>query len=339
MFKLKNKDYNDKKNVLVHSSYFKIKIKKYYIFNALLFVLLVGASLFTGVYDIHNNVNGWQMFQITRISRTIALILTGISMALCGMVMQITARNKLVAPSTTGSIEWAGLGLILVYILIPSPSILIRTLGAILFSFIGTVLFFVLFKRIKFQNSKVIPIVGIMFGAIISAVSNFIALSFNASQILSVWFSGSFSSVETGRYELLWSVVIVTIIIYVYANRLTIASLGEAISQNLGVNYQRILMLSTILVSLTIGVVSSVIGNIPFLGIVIPNVVSRFCGDHLKTNLPIVALLGASTLMFCDILARIVIKPFEVPVSLILGIFGSIFLIFLLINKRGFKNE
>lgn len=329
----------NQKSVKLHSSDFNIKKNKYYILAFLLFLSLVIISLFTGVYDIKNNKNGWEMFHITRISRTIALILTGISMSICGIVMQIISRNKLVVPTTTGTIEWAGLGLISTYLLIPSPTILQRTIGAIFFSFFGTIIFFFLIKRVKLQSSIVIPIVGIMFGAIISSISNFIGLMFNATQTLSVWFSGSFSTIESGRYELLWFVVVVTAIIYIYADRLTVASLGEDIAKNLGINYNQILLISTILISLTIGVVSAVIGNIPFLGLIVPNIISRFFGDNLKTNLPLVALLGASVLIACDILARIVIMPFEVPVSLILGTFGAVIFIILLLNKRGVRNE
>src|SRR5699024_8864228 len=101
-----------------------------------------------------------------------------------------------------------------------------------------------------------------------------------------------------------------------------------------GVNYQRVLLLGTGLVAIATGVVTVVVGNLPFLGLIVPNVVSMIRGDDLRSNLPWVCLLGIAIVTVCDLIGRTIIMPFEVPVSLILGIVGAVVFIALLLRQR-----
>lgn len=300
-------------------------------------IVLAIASIFIGAYDIFKEGNSSQMIFITRIPRTLALMLAAVAMSLSGIVMQLISQNKLVEPTTTGTIEWAGLGLVLVYILIPSPSLLQRMTGAIIASFIGSMVFFYLLKNIKLKSSLFVPIVGIMLGAVISAVSTFIGLEFNMTQVIEVWFQGSFAPVQRGRYEYLFVIILITIAIYRYADKLTIAGLGEDITTNLGLNYNQIILRANILIAIACGIVAAVIGNIPFLGLIVPNLVSLYRGDDLRANIPWVCLVSMIVMLVADILSRIIIAPFELPVSLILGSAGSIIFIIILLNQRRFK--
>ncbi|WP_226793789.1 ABC transporter permease [Bacillus sp. B1-b2] len=298
-------------------------------------VIILGIiSLFTGVYDISGQEDGMEMFFITRVPRTVALMLTGAAMAMAGLVMQLITQNRFVEPTTTGTIEWSGLGLLLVYLLFPSPSLVLRMTGAIIFSFIGTMIFFLFLRRVKLRSSLIVPIIGLMLGAVISAVSTFIGLTFQMTQSIESWFVGSFAAVQVGRYEYLWLIVIVTILIFLFANRLTLAGLGEDVATSLGLNYNRIVLLGTALISFAVGIVAAVIGNLPFLGLIVPNIVSMFRGDDLRSNLPWVCLIGMGTITLCDIISRTIIMPFEVPVSLILGTIGSVVFITILLRQR-----
>ncbi len=291
-------------------------------------------SLFTGVYDIWGQEDGWDMFFITRIPRTVALMLTGAAMAMSGLVMQLITQNRLVEPTTTGTVEWAGLGLLSVYLFIPAPSLVLRMTGAILFSFIGTMIFFLFIRRVKLRSSLIVPIIGLMLGAVISAVSTFMGLFFQMSQIIEGWFVGSFAAVQVGRYEYLWLIVIVSILIFIYANRLTLAGLGEDVATSLGINYSRLILLANGLIAVAVGIVAAVIGHLPFLGLIVPNLVSMFRGDDLRSNLPWVCLMGMGTITLCDIISRTIIMPFEVPVSLILGTVGAVVFIVILLRQR-----
>ena len=132
-------------------------------------------------------------------------------------------------------------------------------------------------------------------------------------------------------------IVIVTIVIFIYADRLTLAGLGEDIATSLGINYNRIILLGTGLISAAVGIVTVVIGNLPFLGLIVPNIVSMYRGDDLRSNLPWVCVLGMGTITFCDIISRTIIMPFEVPVSVILGTVGAFIFILILLKQRRSK--
>ena len=201
-------------------------------------------------------------------------------------------------------------------------------------------IFFLFLRRVKLRSSLIVPIIGMMLGAVISAISTFVGLVFQMTQNIETWFVGSFASVQIGRYEYLWLIVIVTFLIFMYADRLTLAGLGEDVATSLGVNYNRIVLFGTGLISFAVGIVAAVIGNLPFLGLIVPNIVSMYRGDDLRSNLPWVCVIGMGTITLCDIISRTIIMPFEVPVSLILGTVGAVvFIIILLKTKEAKMNK
>ena len=313
------------------------KIDRSLIILIILVLLLAIISILTGAYSLRENHEGWKMIFITRIPRTLSLMLTGAAMSMSGIVMQLITQNKLVEPTTTGTIEWAGLGLILAYLLVPSASLLLRTTSAIIFSFLGSMIFFLLLRNIKLKSSLFVPVLGIMMGAVVSAISTFVALEFNMTQSLEIWFAGSFAPMQKGRYEYLYFIIIITILIYIYADKLTLAGLGEEVATNLGLNYKKIILVANILVSIATGLVASVVGNVPFLGILVPNLVSMYRGDNLRENLPYTCLSAMIVIMLADIIGRTIIAPFEVPVSLILGSVGSIGFLIIIFTRGGKK--
>ena len=295
---------------------------------------LLAVSLLTGVYDIFGGDGGAEMFQITRIPRTIALVLAGAAMAMCGLVMQLLTQNRFVEPTTTGTTEWAGLGLMCTVILWPDATILARMLGAILAAFIGTLIFFMFLRRVSLKSSLIVPIVGIMLGAVVGAVSTFVAIQTDMLQALGIWFAGSFTTILRGQYETLWIVALVVVAVFVTADRFTVAGLGKDIATNVGLNYDRIILIGTVLVAIATGIVTVVVGNLPFLGLIVPNIVSMLRGDDLRSNLPWVCLLGIAIVTVCDLIGRIIIMPFEIPVSLILGVVGAAVFVALLLRQR-----
>nr|WP_083279072.1 ABC transporter permease [Corynebacterium riegelii] len=296
-------------------------------------VALLIASMAVGQYDILGSADGWEMFQITRVPRTIALVLAGAAMAMCGLIMQMLTQNRFVEPTTTGTTEWAGLGLLTSYVLFPNGTIMTRMVMAVVFAFVGTMVFFAFLRKVTLRSSLIVPIVGIMLGAVVSSVSTFFALKTDLLQSLGVWFAGSFTSVIVGQYEVLWIVLAVVIAVFFYADRLTAAGLGEDIATNIGLNYNRVVLVGTSLVAIAAGVVTVTVGNLPFLGLIVPNIVSMMRGDDLRSNLPWVCLLGITIVTVCDILGRTVIAPFEMPVSVILGVVGAVVFIALIVKQ------
>ena len=272
------------------------------------------------------------MFFTTRVPRTVALILSGAVMAMSGLVMQLITQNRFVEPTTTGTTEWAGLGLIGIMIVWPTAPILVRMVAAVVAATVGTTIFFLFLRRVSLRSSLVVPIVGIMLGAVVGALSTFVALQFDMLQSLGVWFAGSFTSVIKGQYEVLWIVTIVLVVVWFIADRLTAAGLGEDVATNLGINYKNVMLVGTLLIAVATGVVTVVVGNLPFLGLIVPNIVSLIRGDNLRKNLPWVALLGVGTVTACDLIGRTIIMPFEIPVSVVLGVVGAAVFIALLVR-------
>jgi iron complex transport system permease protein len=295
---------------------------------------LVVASLFTGVYDVVGAEDGAHMFAVTRIPRTVALVLAGAAMAMSGLVMQLLTQNRFVEPTTTGTTEWAGLGLLAVMVLAPDASIAARMAGAIVAAFVGTMVFFAFLRQVSLRSSLVVPIVGIMLGAVVGSVSTFVALQTDMLQSLGVWFAGSFTAVVRGQYEPLWIVGAVGIAVFLAADRFTLAGLGEEVATNVGLDHDRIVLLGSALVAVATGVVTVVVGNLPFLGLVVPNLVSMVRGDDLRSNLPWTCLVGIAVVTVCDLVGRTLIMPFEIPVSLVLGVVGAVVFIALLLRQR-----
>ncbi|MCM3502712.1 iron chelate uptake ABC transporter family permease subunit [Microbacterium sp. P26] len=295
---------------------------------------LVIVSLFVGAYDLGADDFGGEIFVISRVPRTIALVLAGCAMAVSGLIMQMLTQNRFVEPSTTGTTEWAALGLLVTVLLVPAAPLWVRMVIASIAAFVGTMVFIGILQRISLRSSLVVPLIGIMLGAVVSAFTTYLAVSTNSLQMLGTWFMGSFTSIVRGRYEVLWVVAIVVLLVFLYADRITVAGLGRDIATSVGLDHTRVLLIGTALVAVATGVTTVVVGFLPFLGLVVPNLVSMWRGDNARTNLPWVCLGGVAIVVVCDIVGRVIRAPFEVPVSMILGVVGSAVFITLLLRMR-----
>ena len=145
---------------------------------------------------------------------------------------------------------------------------------------------------------------------------------------------GDFSGVLQGRYELIYLSIPAVALTYLYANKFTVVGMGESFSKNLGLNYRAVMNIGLFCVSLTVSVIVITVGIIPFLGLIIPNIVSVLFGDNLRKTLPITAMFGAIFLLICDIVGRLIIFPFEVPIGMTVGIIGGVIFLVLLMKRR-----
>jgi iron complex transport system permease protein len=298
-------------------------------------------SLFIGVSDVTPaslfgapaGDRSVQVLLLSRIPRTIAIVLAGAAMAICGLVMQMLVRNKFVEPSTIGTTEAAGLGLLVVTILAPGLSLFAKMLVAAAFALASTLVFVRLLRALPLRSVVLVPLVGLMLSGIIGAISTYIAFNYDLLQTLSVWMTGDFSGVIAGRYELLWIVAALTAVVYIVSDRFTVAGLGEEFTTNLGLNYRRTLGVGLVVVSLVTAVVVVVVGALPFLGLVVPNVVSLMIGDNLRRALPWVAVLGSGFVLVCDIIGRVVRYPYEIPIGVVVGVVGAALFLVLLLRR------
>ena len=313
-------------------------MKKSYLF--LLLLILTILSLFVGVHGV--SITGLlegdeierMLFIKTRFPRTISLILAGGMLSVGGKIMQHLMQNKFVSEGTIGMMDSARLGILIVMIFLPNSSILTRSFAAFVFAYVGVLLFLSLSKVLPKGDPMILPLTGVMFGNIIGAIATFLAYQFQVVQNVSSWLQGNFATVMEGSYELIYVTIPVFILLYFLGYQITIAGLGSELSTNLGLNHQRLQWIVFALVALGSSSVLLMVGAIPFLGVVVPNLVSLFYSDHFKNTMGLTAIFGAIFLLVCDIIARVLIAPYEIPVSVVVGVIGGALFLFLLMRRR-----
>ncbi|RDY84002.1 ABC transporter permease [Bacillus amyloliquefaciens] len=310
----------------------------------LLLAVLACTSIFIGVEDLSpldifylNKEQASTLFE-SRLPRLASIIIAGMSLSICGLIMQQISRNKFVSPTTAGTMDWARLGILISLMLFTSASPLVKMSIAFIFALAGNFLFMKILERIKFNDAIFIPLVGLMLGNIVSSIATFIAYKYDLIQNLSSWLQGDFSLVVKGRYELLYLSIPLVIIAYVYADKFTVAGMGESFSVNLGLKYKRVVNIGLIIVSLIASLVILTVGMLPFLGLIIPNMVSIYKGDNLRSSLPHTALLGAVFVLFCDILGRVIIFPYEISIGLMVGVIGSGIFLYMLLRRKAYES-
>lgn len=318
----------------------QLSVKPYLLLTLFLLLLLSAGSLFVGVRDITlagllaNEGDQMMVFVVSRIPRLIAVVSAGVGLSVVGLIMQQLARNKFVAPSTAGTLQSAGLGILVSILWFGTNALMQKMLIAFAFALGGTFLFMSILNRIKYKDAILIPLVGIMFSGVVGSISIFIAYRYDMVQTLGAWMVGDFSGMLRGRYEMLYLTIPMVLLAYLYADRFTLAGMGEDFAINLGLKYQRVVNVGLAIVALTTAVIVITAGSIPFLGLIVPNVVSIMVGDNVRRTLPLTAVMGGIFVLVCDIIGRLIIRPYEIPIGMVVGVVGSV-LFLTLILRRG----
>lgn len=305
-------------------------------------VLLAAGSLTVGVSPLRLSAllsgadadRELQVLLVSRIPRTLAAMLAGASMAIAGLVMQMIVRNRFVEPTTVGTADSAALGFLAATIFVPGWPVMAKMGVSAMFALAGTALFVRILRFVPLRDVFLPPLVGVMLGGVIGAVTTFFAYRFELMGTMLAWRVGDFSGVLSGRYELLWIGFAGLVLAWLAADRFTVAGLGRDLATNLGLNYRRVMMVGLVIVAAISAVVLVTVGIIPFLGLVVPNVVSLLVGDNMRRAVPWVAIGGAGFVLACDIFGRMVRAPYEIPISVVVGVAGAGLFLYLLLRKR-----
>ena len=271
------------------------------------------------------------IFVVSRLPRLLAIICTGMGMSVAGLIMQQLCMNKFVSPTTGATISSAQLGILLALLFIPNSTLWQRAGFAFVTAILGTWVFVWFIQKVQYKDVVMVPLVGIMFGNVIGGITNFLAYKYEMTQALSTWLVGHFSLVLKGRYEIVYMVVPLIILAFVFANHFNIVGMGKDFSKNLGVPYDIVLFGGLTIAAMITASVVVVVGSISYIGLIVPNIVAMFKGDKIRGTLIDTALFGAIFVLVCDMIGRIVIKPYELPIELIVGILGSIIFIGMLL--------
>ncbi len=279
------------------------------------------------------NFEQLEIFLISRLPRLLAILCTGIGMSVAGLIMQQLCSNKFVSPTTGATISSAQLGILLALLFMPASNLWSRAIFAFAAAVLGTWVFVWFIQRIQFKDVVMVPLVGIMFGNVIGGITNYLAYKYEMTQALSSWLVGHFSLVLKGRYEIVWLTVPLVVLAFLFSNHFNIVGMGKNFSKNLGVPYNLVLFAGLTIAAMITASIVVVVGSISYIGLIVPNVVAMYKGDKIRGTLVDTALFGAIFVLVCDMIGRIVIAPYELPIELIVGILGSLIFIGLLFYR------
>ncbi|NVD08007.1 ABC transporter permease [Vibrio sp. JPW-9-11-11] len=306
-------------------------------------LILSVLSLFVGIGQLNaaqllaGDPQSWDLLFTSRVPRLAAVLLAGAGLSIAGLIMQQISQNRFASPSTSGTIECAMLGYVLSLVLFGNGNQLWLIFSV---SMLGTLVFVQFINRIQFKNAVFVPLVGIIFGNVVESVATFFAYKYDAIQNLSSWAVANFANLLQGDYELLYVAIPFAVFSLLYATRISAVGLGKDFALNLGLNYQQVLVVGVLLVSVMSASVVMIVGKLPFLGLIVPNLVSRFYGDNLRRNIPLTALLGALIVLVCDLAGRLIIFPYELPISNIISLLGgAVFIYFILQGEKNARSS
>lgn len=302
-------------------------------------LLLSILSLFVGVIDlspadIFQKPDARAVMLDSRLPRTLAVIIAGAALSICGAILQSMVRNRFVEPMTIGTGQGAALGLLLVLWLMPAAPIIVKMTIAAATALAASTGFLLIVRRLPPTQPLLVPLSGLIYGGILGAAVTFFAFQADLLQYIDVWMNGEFSGVLRGRYELLWLAGLIAALTYLAADQFAILGLGQTASVNLGLNYAQTMRIGLFAISTVTALTVVTVGMIPFVGLVVPNIVSRYAGDNLRRTLPHIAIIGAALVLASDILGRVLRYPYEIPVGTVMGVLGAVLFLWMLYRPK-----
>ena len=275
-----------------------------------------------------------------RIPRVICVLLSGVSLALCGCAMQGLLKNPLAEGSTMGVSSGAALGAIVAIafdISIPFISLASATVMAMIFAFGSIMLILGLAYKLDYSlSTNTIILLGVIYSMFISSIIMFIT-TFASEKIRSItfWTMGSLQgSTYTEALILLTVLIIAGGVILIKAEELNAFAIGEDNARSIGIDVRKTRLVVLIAVSALIGTCVSIGGSIGFVGLVVPHMTRMIVGPNHRRLLPATVFAGACFLMIMDLIARTVLRPLELPIGAVTSMIGAVMFVFIFANTR-----
>lgn len=277
-----------------------------------------------------------QLIRDLRLPRVLSSIMVGGLLALCGSLMQGVTRNPMAEPSLLGISQASTLAMSTLYLvpsLLTSQTIFLASfIGAILGG--GLVMVFTMSSPSNLSLSRLL-LAGTALSTFFISLSTVIGIVSNNSQLIGFLVGGGFRSADWSSFPLLvFGVVLGLGFSMGLASSLNVVSLGDEVSAGLGVNPNRIRFLSLSLVIILSAIAVAVGKNISFVGLIVPQIVMRILPMEFKYILPCSFVLGGMLLVFADILARMLLSPYEMPISIFTSLIGIPFFLYLVRKER-----
>ncbi|MDR0709182.1 MAG: iron ABC transporter permease [Spirochaetaceae bacterium] len=282
-----------------------------------------------------NSMMGRIMFEM-RLPRALAACMTGAAFALAGSVMQGITHNPLADSGLLGINAGAGFMVILTTVLRPSMSAIGTMFSAFLGGALAAALVYGLGMGKKTVKTIRLILAGSAVAAMLSALSQGLALGFGLSRDLSFWSSGSLSGISWARLRIASPLIIAALITgLVISGKLSVLALGEEIAAGLGLNIWAVRLMGLAVVLALAGLSVTLAGGISFLGLIVPHTARFLAGSDYRRIMPVSALLGGILLVLSDAAARMINAPFDTPVGALVSLIGVPFFLAMTFRKKG----
>jgi iron complex transport system permease protein len=270
-----------------------------------------------------------------RLPREVAAIFVGAALAVAGAIMQGITKNPLADPGLLGLTAGANAALALTIAFIPSASYFIILVACFIGSVIGVILVFGIssMKKGGFAPFRIV-LAGAAISAFLYAIAEGIGIYFKISKRVSMWTAGGLVGTTWGQLQVIVPFILIGIFIAIFLSKqLTILSLSEEVAVGLGQKTTQIKIILFIVIALLAGASVALVGNMAFIGLMIPHIVRAIVGTDYRFIIPMSAISGAALMLFADTLGRTINAPYETPIAAVVSMIGLP--VFLFIIKKG----
>ncbi|WP_439741180.1 FecCD family ABC transporter permease [Bacillus pseudomycoides] len=276
----------------------------------------------------------------SRLPRVVAALLVGAFLAISGALMQGMTRNYLASPSIMGVTDGSAFVITMCMVFLPGMSSVGMILCSMLGSALGAGIVFGFGSLLRNGLSPVqLAIIGTVIGTFLSSISAAIASYFQVSQNISFWYNTRLDQVDPNVLKLTIPFGIVGIILALLISKsITILSLGEEVSINLGQRTKLVKATAILSVVFLTGTAVALVGKIGFVGLIIPHITRFLIGVDYKWIVPCAGVIGGIFLALCDVLSRFVNYPFETPIGVVTSLIGIPFFLYLIRTRGGEKH-
>lgn len=273
----------------------------------------------------------------SRLPRVLSALLVGAFLAISGALMQGMTRNYLASPSIMGVTDGSAFIITICMIFIPDLSSVQMILYSMAGSLLGAGIVFGFGSLLHNGLSPVrLAIIGTVIGTFLSSVSAAMASYFQVSQNISFWYNARLHEIDPEILKLTIPFGAIGIILALsIAKSITILSLGEEVSVNLGQRTKLVKGAAIIAVVCLTGTAVALVGKIGFVGLIIPHITRFLAGADYRWIVPCAGVIGGVFLALCDVLSRFVNYPFETPIGVVTSLLGIPFFLYLIRRKGG----
>jgi iron complex transport system permease protein len=278
-----------------------------------------------------------QIIQTIRLPRTLASLIAGCSLAVCGAVMQGTTRNPLADSGLMGISAGATLSIAICLAFIPGSTYGERMLFAFAGAGVATFMtYYIASLGKRGMTPQRLVLAGISMSMLFGAFTQYVAIRYNIGQSLVYWTSGSAAGAKWNELLIVAPVFAVGVLAALaLAPSITILSLGDEVASGIGLRTRFVQGAATIIVLLLTGLAVIVIGPVGFVGLIVPHMVRHWVGVDYRYIIPASAVYGALLTVSADLIGRIINKPFETPLGIIFGVIGVPYFLYLVRTQRG----